>query len=213
MSNGAYPQYDVVIVGAGVSGNLIAKQLGLAGKKVLILEAGLAVPDNREEYMNNFYLALAKTPEAPYPALAGRKGDKDNPAGALPDPAGLPTPRATVLGLGGTPKTSYLVQAQPFTATHPKEPPQNPPALPNGDVRGLQFSSTYERNGGGTSWHWLGTSLRELENDIRMYTKYQHAVDWPVTYDEMWPFWAAAEKEIGVAASVVQQEPLEVVGL
>jgi glucose dehydrogenase len=213
MSNGPYPQYDVVIVGAGVSGNLIAKQLGLAGKKVLILEAGLAVPDNREEYMNNFYLALAKTPESPYPALAGRKGDKDNPAGALPDPKDLPTPRATVLGLGGTPKTSYLVQAQPFTATHPKAPPQNPPELPNGDVRGLQFSSTYERNGGGTSWHWLGTSLRELENDIRMYTKYQHAVDWPVTYDEMWPFWAAAEKEIGVAASVVQQEPLEVVGL
>jgi len=38
------PQYDVVIVGAGVSGNLIAKELGLAGKKVLILEAGLPVP-------------------------------------------------------------------------------------------------------------------------------------------------------------------------
>ncbi|HXQ73468.1 MAG TPA: hypothetical protein VN844_23410, partial [Pyrinomonadaceae bacterium] len=101
MSNGASPQYDVVIVGAGVSGNLIAKQLGLAGKKVLILEAGLAVPDNREEYMENFYLALAKTPESPYPALAGRSGTKDAPAGKLPDPATLPTPRATVLGLGG----------------------------------------------------------------------------------------------------------------
>ena len=62
MSNGASTQYDVVIIGAGVSGNLIAKQLGLAGKKVLILEAGLPVPDSREEYMNNFYLALAKTP-------------------------------------------------------------------------------------------------------------------------------------------------------
>ena len=36
----ATPQYDVVIIGAGVSGNIIALQLGLAGKKVLILEAG-----------------------------------------------------------------------------------------------------------------------------------------------------------------------------
>ncbi len=205
MSNAPSPQYDVVIVGAGVSGNLIAKQLGLAGKKVLILEAGLAVPDSREEYMNNFYLALAKTPEAPYPALAGRKGSKANPVGELPDPATLPTPRATVLGLGGTPATSYLVQAQ---ATGENAPPE-----PNGEIRGLQFSSTYERNGGGTSWHWLGTSLRELENDIRMYTKYQHAVDWPFTYEELQPLWALAEKEIGVAASVVQQEPLEVVGL
>ncbi len=78
MSNNASPQYDVVIIGAGVSGNLIAKQLGLAGKKVLILEAGLPVPDSREEYMNNFYLALAKTPESPYPALAGRKGSQAN---------------------------------------------------------------------------------------------------------------------------------------
>ena len=205
MSNGASAQYDVVIIGAGVSGSLIAKQLGLAGKKVLILEAGLPVPDSREEYVNNFYLALAKTPESPYPALAGRKGTKENPAGELPDPANLPTPRATVLSLGGPPDVSYLVQAQPTG--------ENPPTQPNGDVRGLQFSSTYERNGGGTSWHWLGTSLRELENDIRMYTKYQHAVDWPVTYTELQQLWSLAEKEIGVAASVAQQEPLEVVGL
>lgn len=206
MTNGAAPQYDVVIIGAGVSGNLIAKQLGLAGKKVLILEAGLPVPDSREEYMNNFYLALAKTPEAPYPALAGRTGSKEHPVGVLPDPATLPTPRATVLGLGGPPNVSYLVQAQ---ATGQNAAPQPE----DGQVRGLQFASTYERNGGGTSWHWLGTSLRELENDIRMFTKYQHAVDWPVTYSELQPLWALAEKEIGVAASVVQQEPLEVVGL
>jgi len=208
------PHYDVVIVGAGVSGNLIAKQLGLAGKKVLILEGGLPVPDSREEYMDNFYLALAKTPESPYPALAGRTGSQQQPVGALPDPATLPTPRATVLSIGKAPNVSYLVQQQPFTELHPEDKnPQNPPADNNGNVRGLQFSSTFERNGGGTSWHWLGTSLRELENDIRMKTKYQHAEDWPVTYSELQELWALAEKEIGVAASTAQQEPLEVVGL
>jgi choline dehydrogenase-like flavoprotein len=200
------PHYDVVIVGAGVSGNLIAKELGLAGKKVLLLEAGLPVPDSREEYMENFYLALAKTPESPYPATAGRIGTQEHPVGVLPDPATLPTPRATVLGLGGAPDVSYLVQAQPTG--------QNPPPDPKtGQVRGLQFSSTYERNGGGTSWHWLGTSLRELENDIRLKTKYGHGEDWPLTYAELQELWALAEKEIGVAASVAQQEPLEVVGL
>src|SRR3954462_13339951 len=110
--NGTAPQYDAVIIGAGVSGNLIAKKLGLAGKKVLILEAGLAVPDSREEYMENFYLALAKTPESPYPSLAGRIGSKENPVGKLPDPATLPTPRATVLAIGAKPDVSYLVQAE-----------------------------------------------------------------------------------------------------
>jgi glucose dehydrogenase len=209
------PQYDVVILGAGVSGNLIAKELGLAGKKVLILEAGLAVPDSREEYMENFYLALAKTPESPYPALAGRQGSKLNPVGELPDPATLPTPRATVLSIGKAPNVSYLVQQEPFNELHKNDPnPQNPPADPKtGDVRGLQFSSTFERNGGGTSWHWLGTSLRELENDIRLETKYGHGRDWPVDYTELQELWGLAEKEIGVAASVAQQEPLEVVGL
>ena len=197
------PQYDVVIIGAGVSGNTIAWQLGLAGKKVLILEAGVAVPDSREQYMENFYLALAKTPEAPYPALAGRQSKNGNIS--LPNPADLPTPRATVLGLGQAPDTSYLVQLQ---ATG-----KNAPAESNGNVRGLQFSSTYERIGGGTSWHWLGTSLRELENDLLMKTKYGVAYDWPVTYTEMQGLWADAEAAIGVAASTVQQEPLEVVGL
>jgi choline dehydrogenase-like flavoprotein len=202
------PQYDVVIIGAGVSGNTIAWQLGLAGKKVLILEAGVAVPDSREEYMENFYLALAKTPEAPYPTIAGRQSVKGEHGQdiAQPNPKDLPTPRATVLGLGNAPDKSYLIQAQGNGAT-------NPPTDKKGNVRGLQFSSTYERIGGGTSWHWLGTSLRELENDIQMKTKYGVFHDWPVTYTEMQQLWAEAEKTIGVAASTVQQEPLEVVGL
>jgi choline dehydrogenase-like flavoprotein len=210
------PQYDVVIIGGGVSGNTIAWQLGLAGKKVLILEAGVAVPDSREEYMENFYLALAKVPEAPYPALAGRQSVKGEHGQEItqPNPKDLPSPRATVLGLGGSPDTtSYLVQAQPESADPNNKDPQNPPTDDKGNVRGLQFSSTYERVGGGTAWHWLGTSLRELENDIQMKTKYGVFHDWPVTYTEMQELWAEAEKAIGVAASIVQQEPLEVVGL
>jgi len=211
-------QYDVVIIGAGVSGNTIAWQLGLAGKKVLILEAGVAVPDSREDYMENFYLALAKTPEAPYPAIAGRQSVANKSGGrdiVQLNPKDLPTPRATVLGLGGAPDTSYLVQAQPQANLDPRpSDPQNPPTdAKTGQVRGLQFSSTYERIGGGTSWHWLGTSLRELENDIQMKTKYGVFYDWPVTYPEMQGLWAEAEKAIGVSASTAQQEPLEVVGL
>ena len=204
MSADTPQQYDVVIVGAGVSGNTIAWQLGKAGKKVLILEAGVAVPDSREDYMENFYLALAKTPESPYPSIAERKS---TPKGdiTIADPAKLPTPRATVLGLGKGPDQSYLVQLLPTG--------KNAAPDQNGNVRGLQFSSTYERIGGGTSWHWLGTSLRELENDLQMKTKYGVFEDWPVTYPEMQGLWAQAEQAIGVAASTVQQEPLEVVGL
>lgn len=199
MSNGtgsATPQYDAVIIGAGVSGNLIAKQLGLAGKKVLILEAGPAVPDSREQYMENFYLALAKTPESPYPSLAGRTGPG---VGTLPNPADLPAPRATVLTIGATPDTSHLIQSQ--TAGVPVDG--------GNQVRQLQFASTYERVGGGTAWHWLGTSLRLVPHDLTMQSTYGVFQDWPISYDEMETLWGLSEKEIGVAASVVQQEPLQ----
>ena len=202
--SGNTTQYDVVIIGSGVSGNTIAWQLGLAGKKVLILEAGVAVPDSREKYMENFYLALAKTPEAPYPTIAGRRSPDGQIAQA--NPAFLPTPRATVLGLGGSPDTSYLVQAQANGKT-------NPPTDDDDIVRGLQFSSTFDRTGGGTSMHWLGTSLRELENDLQMNSQYGVFTDWPVSYTEMQGLWAKAEAAIGVAASTAQQQPLEVVGL
>ena len=195
MSNNPSPQYDVVIIGAGVSGNLIALQLGLAGKKVLILEAGPAVPDNREEYMNNFYLALAKTPESPYPSLAGRTGSAAHPVGEMPDPATLPAGRATVLTISAPPDTSYMIQMQG-------------PAQGNNQENKLQFASTYERIGGGTAWHWLGTSLRLLPHDLTMKTTYDVFYDWPITYDEMQGLYAQAESEIGVSASVAQQAPL-----
>jgi choline dehydrogenase-like flavoprotein len=208
VSNGngsASPQYDVVIVGAGVSGNLIAKKLGLAGKKVLILEAGPAVPDSREQYMENFYLALAKTPESPYPSLAGRTAAKSGPSqfvGQLPDPAVIPTPRATVLSIGGKPDVSHLIQSQTpgVSGTTPAGEPE---------VRQLQFSSTYERIGGGTAWHWLGSVPRLVPHDLTMKTTYGVFEDWPISYSEMQTLWGLAEAEIGVSASVAQQQPLE----
>jgi glucose dehydrogenase len=199
VSNGngsATAHYDAVIIGAGVSGNLIAKQLGLAGKKVLILEAGPAVPDSREQYMENFYLALAKTPESPYPSLAGRTGPA---VGSLPNPAALPAPRATVLAIGRPPQQSHLIQSQTAGS----------PVNEQGEVRNLQFASTYERAGGGTAWHWLGTSLRLVPHDLTMQSTYGVFQDWPVSYEELETLWGLAESEIGVAASVVQQEPLQ----
>lgn len=99
--------YDVVIVGAGLAGSIIAYQLGLAGKKVLIVESGVAVPPSRQDYMERFYTQLAKTPESPYP---------DNPN----------APRATVLQLGPNgawknPANTYLDQSTsplPFSSTY-----------------------------------------------------------------------------------------------
>ena len=66
------------------------------------------------------------------------------------------------------------------------------------------FKSTYERRVGGTTWHWLGTSLRHLPNDFRMRSRYNVAEDWPISYDELEPWYLEAEQELGVAGDSSQ---------
>ncbi|WP_108484792.1 GMC family oxidoreductase [Oceaniglobus ichthyenteri] len=61
------------------------------------------------------------------------------------------------------------------------------------------FKSTYIKVVGGTTWHWLGTTLRNVPADFKLKSLYGHAVDWPIDYDALEPFYLAAEQEIGVA--------------
>lgn len=88
-----------------------------------------------------------------------------------PYPDTFYAPRPTVLDLEG-----YYVQAGP-----------------------VFFKSTYERRVGGTTWHWLGTSLRHLPNDFQTRSLYGVGEDWPITYDDLEPWYSAAEHELGVA--------------
>ncbi len=184
MSSNGNNSYDVVIVGAGIAGAMIAKQLGAAKKKVLIMEAGAGLPSNNNDFMNRFFMALAKVPEIPYtPDLF------DPPGGAtLANPTKLNAPRPSVLTLGENwqdPKQSYLIQNGP-----------------------LAFGSTYERVAGGTARHWLGTSLRFVPNDFKMKTVYNQEIDWPFGYNDIEPWYGSAEYEIGISARVADQDYL-----
>jgi choline dehydrogenase-like flavoprotein len=142
--------YDVVIVGAGVAGALIGSRLALAGAKVVILESGPRV--DRDEAVDRYRGAIAKTPESPYPGTDW-------------------APRPDTLD-----PDLYYVQS------------------------GLEkFKSTYERRVGGTTWHWLGTSIRLLPSDFELKTRYGVGVDWPLSYQELEPWYGEAEWELGVA--------------
>jgi choline dehydrogenase-like flavoprotein len=56
---------DVIVVGSGISGALLAARLSAAGVKVAILEAG--APVERADATQRFWDAAIKVPECPYP--------------------------------------------------------------------------------------------------------------------------------------------------
>lgn len=169
--------YDVLIVGAGIAGAIVAYKLAQAGKSVLVLDGGPEIPDDRSEYMQTFYLNPIKVPESPYPVM--------------PDD---PSPNTLDINTWQQEGSGYLIQKGP-----------------------LPFSSTYERVAGGTTWHWLGTSLRLLPSDFALYTNYlskgnpplgNKAMDWPITYNDLEPFYCSAEQEIGVSGDTANEEYL-----
>jgi choline dehydrogenase-like flavoprotein len=165
--------WDVVIVGAGIAGAILAKQLVAKGQSVLILEAGADPGEEWETYrayLDQYYLALAKTPNSPYPNLP-----------TLPSPSVL-----DIAPLHGAAPGSqgYFVQQGP-----------------------MPFGSNYLRAYGGTTLHWLGTSLRMLPADFEMQSRFGLGVDWPFCYRELRPFYDAAEWEIGVSAEAKEQTP------
>ncbi|WP_407973253.1 GMC family oxidoreductase (plasmid) [Burkholderia pyrrocinia] len=172
--------YDVVIVGAGHAGAYLAYVLGMQRKRVLVLEAGAATHRNREDYMENFFLSTFKAPESPYPPDASRL-----------DPAHTNVPRPTTQALVSAwdqPERSYL--------TYTKD--------------SMPFASTYERIVGGTGLHWMGTCLRMGESDFALQGRYGKGRDWPLSVDELAPYYARAENFIGVAADVAAQAPTRI---
>ena len=146
---------DVLIIGSGVAGALVAAKLAESGVKVCIMEAG--APVNRPEAVQTFWQALVKVPECAYP----------------------PVPQAM------HPRTDKLTEWYC----------QSGPDL---------FKSTYLKVVGGTTWHWMGTSLRLLPSDFELHKRFGRGVDWPMSYAELEPFYGQAEHELGVAGDSAQ---------
>lgn len=180
------PTYDVVIVGAGIAGAIVASRLAQAKKRVLILEAGPGIPTNRNDYLQRFYTAPAKVVESPYPPPVQAPGQTD--------PSLQDAPRPTTLVLTNSPTPAW------------RDPSQSYLTYQSGS---LPFGSTWERVGGGTTWHWVGTCLRLIPDDFEMRTKYGVEADWPISYADLMPWYDEAEKVIGVAADQSAQDPLD----
>lgn len=70
-------------------------------------------------------------------------------------------------------------------------------SLPDGITSNLNHQRV--KGIGGTTLHWTGGALRLHEKDFNMESRYGLAADWPIDYADLRPYYAAAERELGVA--------------
>ncbi len=139
---------DVIVIGSGSLGCLAAQELALAGRSVIVLEAGPETPDWK---ITENYRA------------SPRKSNFSAPFGDVPYAPGSWSPG--------------------YADTH---------------LDGLDVFPGTLRTLGGTSRHWTAATWRLIPDDMTLRSSYGIARDWPFGYDELEPWYTAAEYEIGV---------------
>jgi len=145
-------RYDLVIVGAGMAGGLLAAEANRRGRTVALIEAG-----GRFDFSNR---------------MAQLKRDQTS-SGAWPYQWPYEIP-----------------ERDRFTDSSPQS-------------IGVKYLLNMHRvkGVGGTSLHWGGRVNRLLPGDFRAASLYGMGTDWPISYDELEPYYCRADWELGVSGT------------
>lgn len=65
----------------------------------------------------------------------------------------------------------------------------------------VTYIPNYLRGIGGSTWHWQSVAFRQAPDDMEMNTRYGLGIDWPISYNELEPFFSKAEIELGVSGN------------
>jgi choline dehydrogenase-like flavoprotein len=166
------PSYDVIIVGSGAAGGQTAYVLALGGAKVLMLEAGRRYDPTVETPMFN----------TPKQAPLRGAGTPDKPFGFYD---------ATVNGGWTVPKEPYQVRIKgqsgwtTATDSNPYSSDQN-------------FMWWRPRMLGGRTNHWARFSFRMGPYDFKPRSRDGLGINWPISYDDLAPYYDKVEALIGV---------------
>lgn len=167
------PTYDVIVVGSGAAGGQSAYVLTAAGARVLMLEAGRKYDPINETPMFN----------PPLQAPLRGAGTPDKPFGFYD---------ATVNGGWTVPKEPYMVRDSRrgngwYEAT-------------DSDIwsTGQNFMWWRPRMLGGRTNHWARFSFRMGPYDFKPRSRDGLGLDWPITYEDMAPYYDKVEALIGV---------------
>lgn len=138
---------DVVVVGSGVAGALLAGKLASAGFAVSILEAGDAW--QRDEALARYQASWKRTLNAPF--------------------------------------------------KHATWAPTSADAAYFGGQGNTRYQPAFLKGVGGTSWQWTGITPRFLPADFELNSRYGVGADWPISYDDLEPYYVQAEHALGVS--------------
>jgi choline dehydrogenase-like flavoprotein len=165
--------YDIIIIGSGVAGALCAWKLTQLGDyKILILEAG----DNAitQGQRIEFHHTMD---------TQGNRGDMYAPYKDLDSRFLAPAPENAQLSLKEQ-RDDQKEKYYDYTATT-TDP----------------FKAGYNRMVGGSTWSWRGNTPRFIPSDFELSTQFGVGRDWPLSYNELEPWYVQAEYELGISGN------------
>ncbi|HVU27919.1 MAG TPA: GMC family oxidoreductase [Verrucomicrobiae bacterium] len=169
------PVYDVIVVGSGAAGGQSAYVLAAAGVKVLMLEAGRKYdPVNETPMFNTPHFAPLRgvsTPDKPY-------GFFD----------------ATVNGGWHIPNEPYMVKRNGTESSWQE-------ATATDGSSNQDFMWWRPRMLGGRTNHWGRLSFRMGPYDFKPRKRDGLGIDWPISYEDLAPYYDKVEALIGVYGS------------
>jgi choline dehydrogenase-like flavoprotein len=163
--------YDAIVIGSGISGGWAAKELTEKGLKVLMLERG-----RPHEHIKD-YASASKDPwDFPHRGQATLQYKKDNPVISRDWAMYGTAAQEAIVDSWVNEKDCPYVQEKPFAWW-----------------RSYQF--------GGRSVLWGRQSYRLSDLDFEANAKDGIAIDWPIRYKEMAPWYDYVEKFAGISGS------------
>lgn len=163
--------YDAIVIGSGISGGWAAKELTEKGLKVLMLERG-----RPHEHIKD-YTSASKDPwDFPHRGQATLQYKKDNPVISRDWAMYGTAAQEAIVDSWVNEKECPYVQEKPFAWW-----------------RSYQF--------GGRSVLWGRQSYRLSDLDFEANAKDGIAIDWPIRYKEMAPWYDYVEKFAGISGS------------
>jgi choline dehydrogenase-like flavoprotein len=159
-------KYDAIVIGAGMSGSWVAKELCEKGKKVLLLERGRNV-----EHLKDYPTANMKPWDFPHRNKINHDLKEANPI-------------ISKCYAFREDTTHFFVKDQEHPYVQDK---------PFDWIRGYQV--------GGKSIMWARQTQRWSEYDFEGPKRDNYAVDWPIRYKDLAPWYSHVEKFVGISGN------------